>query len=242
MAEISEKSFPFDAKEIYGVYDRTYLADDFARYFRAFISSGIFLKEASNLQVIANGDMTVTLKPGNAIIEGYRYENTTDIIIELDPADGVLNRVDRISATWSKADRDIHYTLQKGKYSYDPIPAECRRNAEYKDYVVADIKVYAGSIVISQTDIIDQRLNTKVCGLATPFEEIDTENIFLQLQEFYNQTVKKADLWQKEQKDNFEKWFETIQDSLSGDVAANLQKQINEFVEITNAEVDAMFA
>lgn len=130
MAEETEKSFPFDSEEIDGEYDREYIADDFARYFRAFITSGVFMKESTNLQVMGNGDMTVTLKPGNLIIDGYRYENEDDIIIELEPADGVLNRIDRISGTWSKEDRDIHYTLQKGGPSYNPEPPECRRDAD----------------------------------------------------------------------------------------------------------------
>ena len=51
MAEASEKSFPFDAEQVSGEYDRVYVADDFAMYFRAFITSGIFLIEI-NLALI----------------------------------------------------------------------------------------------------------------------------------------------------------------------------------------------
>ena len=72
MAEISEKSFPFDSDEIDGKYDREYFAEDWARYFAAFISSGTFLREPTNLQIIANGDMSVTLKPGSMMIDGTR--------------------------------------------------------------------------------------------------------------------------------------------------------------------------
>lgn len=186
MAEMMEKSFPFDSEEIDGAFDRAYVADDFARYFRAFISSGTFMKQSTNLQVIANGDMTVTLKPGAMIIDGYRYDVESDIIIQLDPADGVNNRIDRISATWSKEDRDIHYTLQKGEYSYNPTPPACRRTADCKDYVLADIYVEAGAISIRQKDITDQRLNSQVCGLAIAFSEIDTTTIFLQFTEWFN--------------------------------------------------------
>lgn len=193
MAEETEKSFPFDAEETETGYDKEYVADDFARYFRAFISSGIFMKDATNLQVIANGDMTVTLKAGKMIIDGYRYENTGDIIITIDPADGVLARIDRISATWSKDDRDIHYTLQKGTPSYEPVAPECRRTEEYKDYVVADIHVAAGVIKIQQKDITDQRLNSDVCGLATPFTELNTAAIFAQYQAAVNEFLKFAD-------------------------------------------------
>ena len=193
MALETEKSFPCDAEETETGYDKEYVADDFARYFRAFISSGIFMKEDTNLQVIANGDMTVTLKAGKMIIDGYRYDSTGDIIITIDPADGVLGRIDRISATWCKDEGDIHYTLQKGTPSYKPVAPECRRTEEYKDYVVADIYVAAGGIKIQQQNITDQRLNSDVCGLAIPFTELNTNAIFTQYQDAVNEFLKFAD-------------------------------------------------
>lgn len=226
MAELSEKSFPFDSEEINGEWDREYVADDFARYFRSFISSGVFMRTSSNLQVIANGDMTVTLKPGALMVDGYRYDAENDIVIQLDPADGVLNRIDRISGTWSKADRDIHFTLQKGAPSYEPLPATLRRTAEYKDYVFADIYVAAGAISIKQTDITDQRLNTEVCGLATPFAEFDTTTLYKKIEAYYAEMQARTENWTQEEKEKFTTWFDDIKNQLAGDVAANLQLQI----------------
>lgn len=235
MAVASEKSFPFDSDQVNGVYDREYFADDFARFFRAFISSGTFMNEASNLQVIANGDMSVTLKPGSMIIDGYRYDNVADIIINISPADGVLKRIDRVSATWSKEDRDIHYVVREGAYSYEPVAPECRRTAEYKDYVVADIIVEAGAISIKQSDIVDQRLNSEVCGLAMPFGEIDTSSLYDQIQaaleEFQNVNEKE-----------FEEWFESIQGQLSEDAAGNLQNQIGILEDLTTQAKGSLVA
>lgn len=228
MARESEKSFPFDSEVVNGKEDRTYQADEFAAYFRSFISSGIFMKESTNLQVVTNGDMSVTLHPGKMIIDGYGYRNVEDIIINLDPADGVLDRIDRISITWSKADRDIHCTVQSSTYSYDPIEPECRRTAEYMDYVVADIRVKAGCVSISQEDITDQRLNSDVCGLAMPFAEIDTSEINKKLEAYYERVMKENDSWRQDEQELFDDWFATLQDKLSGDVAANLQLQIDE--------------
>lgn len=213
MAQETEKSFPFDAEETATGYDREYMADDYARYFRAFISSGIFMKESTNLQVIANGDMTVTLSAGKMIIDGYRYENTGEIIIAIDPADGVLGRIDRISVTWSKEDRDIHYTLQKGTPSYEPVAPELRRTEEYKDYVVADILVAAGVISIKQQDITDQRLNTQVCGLAVPFSEVNTETIFNQYQDALTEFLKFAD--------------SCIDETVAGQLKADIEKKLD---------------
>lgn len=249
MAENSEKSFPFDSDEVNGEEDRVYFAKDWCRYFEAFISSGTFLAEPTNLQIISNGDMSVTLKPGSMMIDGARYDNIDDIIIQLSPADGVLSRIDRISITWSAADRDIHYTLREGEMSYSPAAPECRRTEEYKDYVVADVLVAPGVINISQTNITDQRLNSEVCGLAIPFATINTEKIFLQLQAFYEETVKESEDWMESEKTAILTWFDSIKEQLSENAEFNLQNQINELKEqvgglrsFTAEEVDTMFA
>ena len=242
MAETTEFSFPFDSELINGKQDREYYAADFARYFEAFISSGLFMDTDTSLQVIANGDMTVTLKPGKMMINGYRYDNTDDIIIQIPAADGILNRIDRIAITWSNADRDIHCTAQKGEYSYDPVAPECRRTAEYKDYVVADIYVKAGAISIAQRDITDTRLNTKICGLANPFNEIDTSKLYDQIQDAlkafkeeqeagyleWDQAMKeKYDNYFSETAETVNAWFTLIKGQINKDAAINLQNQIN---------------
>lgn len=206
MAEICEKSFPFDSEEISGEFDREYVADDFARYFRAFISSGTFMRSPTNLQVFANDDMTVTLKPGSLIIDGYRYDNTADITIKVDAADGVLNRIDRVVCTWDKESRDIHAELIKGEPAYTPVAPECRRTVEYMDYAVADIYVAAGVIKIVQSAITDQRLNTEVCGLATPFVELDLSTIMKQIQSYHDETVEEIEAWKKKEKQETDTW------------------------------------
>lgn len=248
MAETSEKSFPFDADEVLGGYDRAYLADDFAMYFRAFISSGTFMKQSTNLQVMANGDMTVTLKAGSMIIDGYRYENESDIVISLSPADGVLDRIDRISITWSKEDRDIHYTVQKGTSSYQPYAPECRRTADYKDYVVADVYIGAGAISIKQEDITDTRLNSELCGLAIAFSDIDTTTIFNQFESWFQETKEtgeqSCDKMMIQFKQDIMTWFDNMKDQLSEDAAIKLQLQINaikaETQEISEEEIYAI--
>ncbi|MCM1264054.1 MAG: hypothetical protein NC313_15185 [Butyrivibrio sp.] len=263
MGEVSEKAFPFDSDvDSLGNYDREYFADDFARYFRSFISSGTFMEVADNLQIIANGDMTVTLKPGSMIIDGYKYDNAADIIIPIEPADGVVNRIDRISITWIYEERDAHKTVQKGTPSYVPVPPECRRNAEYKDYVLADISIPAGAIKITQDMITDQRLNSEVCGLAIAFSSIDTTMIFNQLQAFYQKVVDEngewkqalqtfydnvvaeSGKWQQDKREDFEMWVESIKNTLASVENGELLLKLNQMLEsmrvASDRDIDAI--
>ena len=70
--------------------DRKYDAKRFAEYFNSFIGNGVFPNPSDNLQVIANNDMTVTVKAGKAWINGYIMINDDDYILALDVADGVF--------------------------------------------------------------------------------------------------------------------------------------------------------
>lgn len=214
--EATEYAFPFDAEECEEGYDREYIADDFARYFRAFITSGIIADGgniAESLQVVANEDMSTTLKKGNLIIEGYRYELMEDMIFHHTAADGVLDRIDRISVTLDVAKREIHAIVREGEYSYSPISPQCRRTSEHLDYVVADVRVVAGNIKITQANITDTRLSTDLCGIAFPFWKLDTQAFFVQLNSFYNEFVAKSDQsyaqfqgWQNNKKAEIEEW------------------------------------
>ncbi len=214
--EATEYAFPFDAEPCEGGFDREYIADDFARYFRAFITSGIIADGgniAESLQMVANDDMTTTLKKGNLMIDGYRYELMEDMIFHHTAADGVLDRIDRISITLDAAEREIHAIVREGEYSYKPVAPQCRRNSEHLDYVVADVRVVAGSIKIVQANITDTRLSTELCGIAFPFWELDTQPFFAQLNSFYNEFVAKSDHsyqqfrgWQQDKKEEVEAW------------------------------------
>lgn len=238
-----EKSFAWDADLVNGEYDKVYYFEDFANYFASFINSGYFANPSEALQVIANGDMTVTLKAGKMFIDGYMYENTDNLTLALEPADGVLKRVDRISVTWEKNGKDIRATVLKGSPSYNPVPVVLRRTADHKDYIVADILVEAGAIRIEQKDITDQRLNPDVCGVAAGIiKQFDSETIYKQILSDLNyfKEIRESGFleWQQGQLEEMESyfqkfqttietWFNNIKGQLDTDAAGNLQNQID---------------
>ena len=65
--------------------DRKYDANRFAEYFASFIGNGVFPDPSDGLQVVANDDMTVTVKAGKCWINGYIMINDDDYILEIDP-------------------------------------------------------------------------------------------------------------------------------------------------------------
>lgn len=222
---MSEKSAFFNAQldASTGEYDRVYLAEDFAAYFSRFISNGVFPNPSAGLQVVAASvpDMTVTMNIGYAYINGYTYENTENYMFNIDVADGVLSRLDAIFIRYDLAKREIKAYKAKGTPSAAPVAPTPLRTEDYWDLCVAIIHVDGGITKIDQSLIEDTRMNTPLCGIVHGVvEQIDTTTLYKQVQQDLTnfQTVSQTE---------FNAWFESIKDKLSGDTAANLQNQID---------------
>jgi hypothetical protein len=145
--------------------DRVYNATDFAAYFGRLVSNGIFYAVATNLQVVASTGMKVAVQAGSACINGYTYENTDTLELELATANGVNPRIDRVVIRWSAVSREIKLAVLTGVAAASPVaPALTRINDVY-ELGIADIAVAKGAVAITAGSITDTRLNTAFCGL-----------------------------------------------------------------------------
>lgn len=211
--------------------DRKYNAAFFAEYFATFIGNGIFPNPSNGLQIISNGDMTVTMKPGKAWINGYYINNNADYILRLDNADGVLNRIDRVVLQLNFLNREIGVVIKKGTPASTPVAPVLQRDVDVYEIALADIAVNKGVISISQSNISDLRLNTEYCGVVHGLvDQVDTTSIFNQYLTWFNETKTNADSelssFQTQKQEEFQTWFDSVKGILEGDVAANLSLQI----------------
>lgn len=200
--------------------DRRYKADFFAEYFASFIANGVFPNPSTGLQVIAGTGMTVNIKVGKAWIKGYYFANDADYTLQLDVADGVLKRIDRIGLRLDFLSREIVPVIIKGTFSSNPVAPALQRDADAYELALADVFINNGVISISQGNITDQRLNTALCGIVHgTVDQVDTSTIFNQYQSWF------GDFTVEKQAD-FDAWIASLQDLLSGDVAGNLAARI----------------
>ncbi len=168
--------------------DRKYKAEEWAEYFSSFIGNGVFPNPATNLMVQANVDMTVAVRAGKAWINGYFFNNTTDITVQLDTADGVLKRIDRVVVRWSLTNRSIVIAVKKGANASSPTPPVLQRDADIYELALADIAVNNGAVQITQANITDRRLSSELCGYVTQtVQTIDTSQLAAQLETWFNQ-------------------------------------------------------
>ena len=211
--------------------DRRYKASDFAEYFSTFISNGVFPNPSSNLQVVGNGDMTLTIYPGFAWINGYMYNNTDNLILTVDHSDSALKRIDRVVIKCDFVNREIKTYIKKGTFSQSPTAPNLERSVDAYELAIADILIDNGVVSIQQSSITDTRLNNEVCGIVTQtVETIDTTTLFNQIeaykQEFELQNTNWFNTTTAQLNDDFSIWFDTIKGILNEDVAGNLTNRV----------------
>lgn len=208
-------------------HDRRYKAEDWAEYFKSFIGNGVFPNPSTSLQVIASSDMAIQVMAGKAWINGYFYLNTDNLNIKLDNADGQLNRIDRIIVCWDLSERKMSVKVKPSVYSADPTPAQLQRDATKYEIALADVYVGRGTTDIRQNNITDLRLNSELCGVVTGVvKQIDTTDIYNRVNAEIEKVKGDLSKYKQDEKALFDSWFASIQNILSGDVAANLATQI----------------
>ena len=173
-----EKSFPFDAVEgVDGTPDRIFYAEDFANYFKQFIGNGIYPNPSTNLQVQSiNNNMVLTVQSGSAFINGYGYINNEPLEVMISTANSAYARIDIIVLQLSYIDREIKVVYKEGVPKSNPIKPELVRNDDVYELQLAVINVKSGATSISQADITDTRLDSKVCGVVVAVvDNVDTD-------------------------------------------------------------------
>ena len=184
---MSEQSGFFDAHLVNGEYDRVYLAESFAKYFASFIGNGVFGGKSNELmtQQKATADMSVKVLPGQGWINGYWYENSDELSLAIDIADGVLNRIDIVVLRWSNSERVIRLAVKKGTPAVSASAPMLQRDADCYELKLAQIYVKAGATKIIQSDITDTRLNSSECGLVQGVvKQFDTTEFGKQIDSF----------------------------------------------------------
>lgn len=183
-------------------------------------SNGVFVtkNDGSELQVIAEGNMTVSILPGGCHIEGARGYEASKRNISISAAHSSLKRIDRIIARMDDSDsvRSIEIYKKEGVSSTTPTAPELVRESNYYEIVLADIYVMPGATEITNANIVDTRLDRELCGMVIPAFPTP-----LNLESISNQYVN------------------LLQAAVSGTAAGNLQNKIDKLrTDVSNANIN----
>ncbi len=220
----------YDAENM-PVFDRAEEASFFAKYFSQFISNGVFPNPSTNMQVLAVEDMKIKVDIGTCYINGYMGWVEPFETLEIEESD-LQARIDRVVARLDFADRSIKLFIKKGIARGNPVAPELQRDYDIYEIGLADVRVNANVIEITQENITDLRLNTQLCGIvANQLQHVDTTTLFNQYQDWLKRVTGQAEInisnMKTEFENNFNNWFQTVQTVLDGDVAGNLLNLIN---------------
>ncbi len=172
MAEISKffNSAPGDL--------RTYQASDFADYFGNVLSSGLLHTDnIPALEVKCEGtDLKTYVEPGKAIIDGYGYENTSNLYLTHALPEATLDRIDRIVLRLDKRNqsRFIKLFVLQGTASATPVAPTLQRDEFIYELSLAQIRVRSNTSTLNPADLIDERLDENLCGLVYSLISIPT--------------------------------------------------------------------
>ena len=187
--------------------DRVYDANDVARFLSKFFTNGIF---NNSLTVSSNDNMTVSIATGQANINGYSYENTETLILDIDEADSELNRIDSVIVRLDLTNRQITVMILQGQYATTPSQPSIIRSANIYDLRLANVSVPAGATRITADMITDTRFGADCGNVTQAVLELDTSEIFAQYETY------------------FKEWFAELQDELDTSQAGHLQNEIND--------------
>lgn len=238
--------------------DRAFDANDFSKYFGTLIKNGIFPNPSSNFQIQGDqNNMSVKAEPGLAWIEGHlRYDDSV-FILQIDPADSTLDRIDRVVLRLDTLERCIKWVVKKGELSGRPVAKTLQRDADAYEIALADITINHGATKVTQTMITDLRMNTELCGWVTgTVTQIDTTTLFNQMEQWKADYIAKTNTWTTDQENKFltwkqlfeksatdwrteeerkfTEWLNSLKGKLEGDVAASLTLRVDDIEERLN--------
>lgn len=134
--------------------DRTYNADDLSNFFAGMLRDGIFKGFENELEVVANNNMSVTVKTGKAML-GYKYmHNKSSTVLNVD-AHSNFNRTDYVVAYSDLTTRTAGLKVVKGLQS--GTNSELVSTSTYFVIQLASISVTTSTTSISSSNITDLR-------------------------------------------------------------------------------------
>lgn len=149
---------------------RSYSAEDFAEYLRAFYSDGIILNNPSaqnagnlDLKVTSSpSSLAVTVNAGCAMIRGYWYKSEGSTSLSVNAANSIYPRIDRVVLRLDLSARKISLKVLPGTPSAVPTAPALVRGENVYDLALARLIIPANATVI--TSVIDERSDSSVCG------------------------------------------------------------------------------
>lgn len=204
----------------YGFYnslnkDRVYNAEQMSAIFDGIITDGVFSAIGDGLMPIAGTGMQVIVKTGKCWFNSTWTLNDALLPLDIETADVSLTRIDAIVVEINSAmnTRANSIKIIKGTPSATPAKPTLSNTATLHQYALGYVTVAVGVTSINAGNIEVNVGKTGCPFITSVLQQTSITDLFNQ--------------WESE----FLTWFNNVQAQLSGDVAVNLQNQIDAIVQ-----------
>lgn len=191
--------------------DRKYNAEQMSSLFDGIINDGIFSNIGSAFMVTADNANTINIGIGRAWFDSTWVNNDAILPLTLDGPEVILDRIDAVVIEINKTEaiREGRIVVVKGTPSSSASRPELANADGVYQHPIAYIYRKAEATAITQADITNM-VGTNECPYITAILQVQSvDNIVAQ--------------WESQ----FNIWFDGLQTSLEGDVAANLASQVS---------------
>lgn len=212
----------------YPLNDTEYLAEDL-RMFHAGRTPGIFNITGEDFEVKIAGGMNISVSNGLAFLKtssdgigGIVYSPKDDTNLTATVAAN-YTRYDYVAIRYDKISNSCGLVYQEGT-QLKPTPI---RNLEQYELIIAIVALKASAGEITQEMIQDVRLDESYCGLTVDtLSKVPTQELYNQFLSFYERIQKENEDTQYTNGEKFRKWFESLEETLQGEVATALAARI----------------
>jgi hypothetical protein len=213
--------------------DRKYNAAQMSAIFDGLIIDGVFASIGTAFAVKAAGGLTVNVGIGKAWFDHTWTVNDSILPMTAPEAEVLLDRIDAVVLEVNGMESVRNNTIKfvKGNPSSAPSRPTLTNEGNVHQYPLCYIYRKYGTAVINQADI------TPMVGTeSTPFVTGILQTISLdellgkwqdELDRFTDARSKEVDDWIASEQADFLAWYNQMKDQLSGDVAGNLQLEID---------------
>ncbi len=212
------------------VYDRAITSAPLRKLTKSLFSDGVLPNPSTNLQVIADGEK-IKIKAGFALCDGCQKLQEEDLSLSLPAADGTNSRIDTVVLRLNNNEdvRECEFHVISGIAAASPVRPQLTRTESIWEIGLADIRRKANSTEVTTANIADTRYETSRCGIISSISRFDTTTLYQQVQDDLERFRNVSQV-------EFDQWFDTVKNILSGDTAGNLLNMIN----TANDQIDAI--
>lgn len=202
--------------------DRKYNTRQISEIFDGLISDGVYKSIGTAFIVKAKEANTVNVGIGRSWFNHTWTYNDALLPITLEDSDLVLDRIDAIVIEVDSSDsvRSNSIKFITGTPSSEPQKPVMEHTVTKNQYPLCYITRKKGSSSITD-DMIENRVGTEECPFVTGIiESVTTDDLLAQWEAQY-------ETWFTSAQQKFDTWFQNLETQLEGDIAANLQLQID---------------